>query len=1653
MSSRDRVLRAFQQAIMGQESSGGDYTARNASGASGAYQFMPDTWNYYAHEYGYGDYANGDAASAPADVQDSVFMRYASDLFDTFNGDIRYMANAHYAGIKTALAHYREGYLPTSPEGDYPSQSEYAQSILDRMNEEEGEVYTADDLDWSNLVHNHVGENNPANLRGDGQKMTNTDDLRGEAKYGLNVLGKWYRDTYNEPLMITGGAETWTHESGEYSHHSGWKADVFGANIKGGTTAGNEFKAFCNSNGWSANWEDDHWDIDFSGNDSRDPQENPKLNGDWMHLSGQDNYYKYKANGAFSATDIFDDDIDTNTYEEPKSVWDIMSTNFMDSMTNTGFADFMQSLWGGIAHSDAGFGKFEPVTQEDIDYVKQALPNDKEARDFVLLHGRDSKEIKWLVNQKLIDQKRRQEVAQWRAGSQSMLDRALVSIAGGAGYLADPINLIPIGGALTKLKMLGRLGEGLTNLQKASIIAQEAAVDGVKMGAVVTVDDYLKETYGGEKPNYAMDAAVAFMGGAVLSGAGGLWKGLRKGGVEEEIVTAADRAETVAMEHASGRPMVNYESVMNETHPKAMKLHNTEYGNTINSKVYKALEGKQKVIATTYEDAYKLLKEASGKQLPKEVKALYVPNEDYTILLTDRIKPQEVDGLLAHEIGVHGGLQKALGDKAYAKLMSKVAERSRQEGTVEFDARAKAGSYDPEEILAQMVEDNQLGGYLKEMKGAFNDRLNKEGYGTKLTQREFKNILEKQVSDVRHPNKVYFNDDGSTVFAGLRYSKDNMVSVNRLADFLALEEQVSKLTQADIKAGVLTKPLQKITKALEMGIFGKGVNSVSNTMRKYTPWIWTDARGRKWDNINTITAEDNKERLTSLLVEPYLKFAQERMQWGLQNKQLGYASNEMFNRMVINRYNAKYAGNKANVIGDIPPEVERAVEHLRTMRQLQIELGKRSADDVGSSAKNLIDKDWYEVDAELWRTTDFERKSKFSQNYTDTHEMKAVEQMREDLEKYYRTFAKRDVIKEKLLRAVKMENNKIREANEKMRRKLSGETLEEWQDKPLLSESILEEDIDKYLDEHIPNAVDNLMNGIFDPTEARNAQSLGNLSFFKDRVPIDTTGIMKLKNGKEFSFDNDLRTYDLDDIVFKNINRFAGEASLLNVFKTQQNFEAILTKMKEELKTAIANGLADKSAMNDINAFERSIAEFRGVRPQNGDEVMGKFGALLHIFRNLAYAKDGANMGFNQLGELGGSVAYGGAKQLFRLFKPMGEFMENVSHGKANATIYRDIEDTVFGSRVEAEVFTVNWRDYTVRNNLTDNSSLANKALVWIADKTNNLGKITSAINMLPKMTDSMLRGMRVQGIADSIRWARGEAFHKGDGLIRNPFSEAKLKAANVSPEDAEVIKKNLNKYVKFDGNNIKKIDIKKWQSKDMHSFLQWYNLIQKNAERAITSASRQGNKNLLKSKNSMTQLMFQFKDYMLRSINAQTLRAATARDLDDFMATGLSIVTNFGVYAGRAGLTYAAYKGAGLDERAEKYYENMFSEQNLLRAAVTRSTFLGSPASFLNDAYEAIAGAPTVRTTVERTKSMKKDRDASDIIGDFVSQFPAVAEAFSKPISAMHSIYKTADSGEMTKKDFKNLLNILPMPNFIPFTVMMNKLVESSGLPEKRSK
>lgn len=1338
------------------------------------------------------------------------------------------------------------------------------------------------------------------------------------------------------------------------------------------------------------------------------------------------------------------------------SMLEAMSTNLLDSVTTSGIANALQYVWGGIAHSGKWwFEKKDPVTQEDVNYVQQALPGDKDAQQFILLNGRDSQEIRWLVNQKLVDRNRQALVEKWKEQNDSILAKLPVWTAGGAGYLLDPLNLIPMGSAIKGTQMVGRLGNAIRNVGKAREIAQIAAKTGYELtkmnapiaGAMAT-NDYLKNRFGGEDVNYAYDIGAAMLAGTVLSvagvGAGKALSSLRgRRTLTAEVAEVADRAETKAYMEAAN---IDPAKIHSETIGHMKTLHDAEFGKKVGSKIYDRFEQNGRVIATTYEKARTAVSRISGIEIPKDAKAFYVPNEDYTVLITDNIKnTAHVESLLAHEFGVHAGLADSLGQKEYASLMNQVRQNMNKEGHAFNELRRKYDTQDPEEVFAHAVEEDMLPSALvSRIKGGLNKALGGSGYNIKLSRDDVKNLLKAQAEQKeRMWHGFYFNDDGTSAFAGVQFSRDNLLNPQLWADFYALEPTITRETQTDIGThlpGGAQKLLQKVTKGMEQGPFGLMLNSPSNTARKYAAQLFADARGRGMGNVTTITAEEQKEYILRRLGESYLEMADARSQWIRRQKKLPTRSAQLaFDEMVTLRYNEDLAGHKASKLGEVPAEVDHAVAALEKYRREQIEIGQNSARWFGARTDNLIDKDWYEVDPELWRIVNDDRRGAFLAHF-NKHE-DAVKALSD----YYYQMADRDVIEAKILRDIKRSNDRLDTKN-KERAERGLEPLEADKQEETVTPDMIEE----WLNARIPAAVDHALKTPMDPLDARNMGTLGQLGFLDTRIPMDTSGVMRMLPGTpnefEFSFDNNLRDFDLDNIIQKNMQRFAGEIAVKNVFHSEAGLQKALGKMQQELELSVDKRASNKSALNDYEDIKQAIMELRGMRPR--EDAMGRAGALVRLGLNLSYAKNGASMGFAQLGEIGGAIGYGGARQLFGVIPALRDLFADIRHGKITAEAYREAERFMFGRSLEAEVWNTNYQDRVVRDALTEKNSIANKLLIGASDMVQKLGKVTSTLNMLPKMTDSMYRMMRSEYLADAMAWAEGKTFSK----LRDPFSAAKLKASHVTDEMAETIKTNLREAaVLNEKGEVVRLDMAGWRDKDPESYFKFLSMAETQAQRAIISGTRQGNKNILKSKKWWAKVLFQFKDYNLRAINAQTLRAMTAGELDDGIAFGMSITTNLAAYMLRAGAVYASMKATGMDEKAEEYYKRMFDEGQLLRVAALRSAFT-SPASFGNDFYEAVTGAPTIRTTVDRSAARQKERSDSDIAGDFVSQLPAVKEAFGIPLSALYGGYHMIE-GDAAKRDLRALYNLLPIPRFIPFMTYIDHVIGSSDYPDKRPK
>ena len=1511
------------------------------------------------------------------------------------------------------------------------------------------------DLDFSVLASNHPGDNYTTALYAD----ENSIGLQPHSIRGLNLIGKHMNDNYGIMTLITGGAERWTHAGGEHSHHTGDKADIVMQGVTPDSQMGQDFISFCHDNGWSCNYENAgtnnaHWDIDFTGHDNRDPQPEGKRKG---------------FTGSF-LTEVLEPGYDSQTYgrmtgnhdpdtfgegftplPSPSGTVSTMLKNFWDSVTESGIAKALEYVWGGIDHSGKWwFEKKDPVTQEDIDYVANALPNDKTAQQFVLLNGRDSEEIRWLVNQQLVEQNRKALVEKWRQENESNIAGALMYAAGGAGYIVDPMNLVPMGSAVKGVQMLGRLGGAIRNVSKAREIAKIAgqaaytlAKGNAPMGASTIVNDYLKQTYGGEDVNYAFDAAAAMLAGTVLSAAGlGAGKAFsrlaygRRGSLTAHVAEVADKAETKAYMDAAG---IDTNVIRSETVKEMKKLHDAEYGKQIGSKIYSALEKNGSVIATTYEKAAALVSRVSGRELPRDAKAFYVPNENYTVLLTDNIKdPARVDALLAHELGVHAGLEKSIGTENFTKLMEDVKKYMNKKNHVFNDIRRRYDTQDPEEVFAHAVEDDKLPpGFRNRIGGIINKALGERGSSITLDKDDVTKLLlaQKREADAQHLG-VHYNPDGSTAFAGMRFSRDNLLNPKLFEDLYELDPTITKETQAALGKNGLA---QGAGKFLEQGIYGLMANSNSNTARALAGHLFMDARGRGLSKLETLSGEEQKETIIKRLAVPYLGYADERLAWMNANKKIDRRSAQLaFDNMAVRYYNAKYAGNKASALMDVPEEVKKATEHMRHYREEQIDIGKHSADYFGAKTDNLIEKEWEAVDDELWRQIDDHLRADFQAHFN------SFEDAADHLREYIRAAAKYDTIKEVIKRDVRMENERIKAKNiERTAKGLPEKPLKEMLDPT-------DQDAKEWLEKRLDDEIESILLRDTDEIAPNMIGRVGELNFLKQRIPMDTSLEMKMNAGTpnefSFSFDNNLRNFDMDAIVQKNMQRFGGEIAFKNVFHTEKEYQEAMTKIENELSKSSRLGDANKSVMNDYHEIERSLKELRGCRPR--EDILTKTTALLRLGLNTSYVKNGANMGFAQLGEIGGAIAYGGLHNLVGFLPSLSKLALRARQGKVSAEEVLDMERHLCGAALEAETHTINFQDRAIHDAFTKDADRIGGALVQMSDWIHNLGKVTSSFNMLPKMTESMYRHFRTGYIADAVAYAHGfKTFSKW----RNPFTEAKLKASNITPEKFDNIMENLRKYTQVDdkGRAIGH-DWNAWRENDPQSYFQFYGMTQTHAERAIVSGTKQGNKNLVKANSWMMRVLLQFKDYNLRAISGQTMRALTARDLDDAIAFGMSMVTNTAAFMLRAGFKGSLMYAAGDVTGANDYLKQQFDEGQLLRVAALRSA-MASPLSFVNDVGEAWTGAPTIRTTVDRSTHAPKDQDAKDKFGNAVAQLPAIQELLA-PVTAGIGAAGFM-SGEGTQRDVRRLYNVLPIPRFIPFMTYIDSLIKNSGVPEKRPK
>ncbi|AXB82002.1 phage tail tip lysozyme [Megasphaera hexanoica] len=1510
----------------------------------------------------------------------------------------------------------------------------------------------------------------------------------------LGMLFKKARELGVEPLL-TAGANDDSHVEGSY-HYKGQGADIAWEGLQWGDDVLSQLADYARSLGFQEVISDPH------GTGPHLHVANLDLSQQVQQLLGEKGDSYTFGEGAFQPK--MQNTISPELYALSKVNADILNQNEealkdKPSLLDGIWHDFKKSgnflyelgdaLYTDLFHSDFdAFGKSK-ITEEDKQYIMSAMGKGNEAEaQWIIDNAKDQTQLYYLLQRKMDDM---QEDMRYAAYYNSLGAHSIGTVL---GAVLDPLNLLPELKAVQAMKIIKATGGVIKNV-KAIDSAAGAAVKqlgtkgkiantALNMGMYGAIQQHAANKANTEDESIAGAALIAGVSGGVLRAlgmAGGKVLSKKDASVRN-IGHTAEKIEDATARDAVG--LENAYTIMKDSKPIAAKMHDTSFLSSKGGSVAQKAEEAGNVYALSLEDAKKL-GQRIGVSITDNTKGFYVPHGDYTVVVKDNVKSaRQLEGVLLHEVGVHNSLKETLGDNSYNTLMNYVSEQAKDTTTPFAQAARMANSTDPEEILGYAIENDLLGKKsANRIVRRFKEGLKDLGVldKTKFSNADIMGILKESVQYNRLKNMgIIVHSDGSITKGDVHFSKDNMMAPESLLDYENMAETQNKLDRPKSARG---RVLDYLSKHMDYGAFTKtpyGVasRSPSPTLARKASSLLEDAQRRgKERTSNMLSAERQSQYLRSQLMKYEGAVLDARQQWikdhygvlgAINPFRGGDAHRQEFNKLVIDTFNHESKQGTLIDIDDslIDDSVHKAVKALQDMYDARIELGKNSASMFGGDRKlNLIEKDWYAVDDEFHRLIDPDAYRSFVSNFTTTGDKGAKEFLEQYALVASNTPTSRQLISDMIYRekelAWKRQINECKEYLEKDGRK-SARKVEEVKEKLKELEGkkpaeTTEKEVDEYRTvkskewaEHAMLPLEDKLDGL----DAKGASpTLGDLNFFKGRLPMDTGTVIPIRDAEgnivsEFSFDKDLRYYDLDHILSRTNNRFSGEAAVRTVLGKDSDYQKFVSQVLKDFKMASMGSdgrISTAEAENRKTWFLDTLSRLRGMRDHYDRNVFGEAAASSKILNNLAYFKRGGSMGWNQLGDLGGAIAYGGLKQIFGVFNPLRKFVQECRLGTANNKFVEDLSWHVFGEPLERHIFRGSWGDMQVRQALSKRGTNFSNMLVGAADFTHNLSKFTSQINLLGHMTDTMVRSMRSGAITDSIRWAHGEQFN----ALRNPFSKANIKALG-RQVDLEQLKKDLRTYINWDGRKgtiANGANIEKWQREHPDTFWAWYDLIQNQVEKGVLLSTSEGNRNLLKDHNALVRLVMMFKDFNFRSNNAQFMRALQQHELQDAVAFGLSMATNVGAFAARNAARMGALYAMGNTEAAEYVKENYLNDKALAKAAFLRTGFL-SPASMINDVYESGTGSPTIRTTVTQYRN-NPPKDVGDFIGNTVQQLPAVDTAYDLTWKPIVSAWKLAnDKG--SQRDLKSLLNLAPIPDFIPYTQAIETLSKLSGLPNK---
>lgn len=1342
--------------------------------------------------------------------------------------------------------------------------------------------------------------------------------------------------------------------------------------------------------------------------------------------------------------------------------WEETKDKFIDNAVDDGAWAVLRNLWANINASGVShfLDTYNP-SQEEVEMVKRELPDTDTqgnkitgalaAQEYVLTHASSAEALQELLHMKQEDMQRRARVSQMEYG--------LSTLGSIVGALFDPVTIVAAGvsggtallakagkvAALTKkislLKKQMRVSSAITGMDNFAIQCGTKVALG---SAVATTNRWAAKNYGGWEPDYA---SAAFLGGAI-GGAIGLAGRLRKAGVRGKKINALE--DTI--EQTKRTIVAQAEDYVS---PMSHKGQVVDYLSKVNqrrladgSKEAQELMDANKLFIVSREHAEKLAA-YNGISLDKKAVAFTDKASGVSVLLSDKVTPKNIKGLVAHEVGVHQGLQHIMPESSYKQLLNTVQQKMQTSKDPAWQIATKQAN-NPEEALAYWVE------HSFNKKEKFWQRLKKNITNKEATDEELKDLIIRGVqNEINNKQVVTPLTDGSNVVMDIHYSKDNMLTPVH-ETFMDTKGAVSKENKhwyLDF-LGLHFSPGEWLEAGWLPGtLYGKLASSRLPRLREAANILLHDAQMRGHERFGmTQSTEDIKRFMQDRWLSMYSNFMDDRIKYTVKTYgHVGALRNKYINKVnedIVKCYNLLNencaALGKIDTLSKYPAEIVSLARRMKAIRKDMMEFGAAEGEKLGGRKGTgaYLSHDGLFNDDEFYRIVDMDK----MYDYVGAHYYggaKGWDKFQDMLTDYARRNANRKVIREQLEHKAQQDFDTARlQYNSKPHGP---------KDVPPVKTDVTDEAVDAWIEE---NAKDWAF-GIKDRHMSDMEFMDGDVSTFRDsmasfnhRFPMDTSAEMDIGNGVTFCFDRDMRDFDIDKIMPQMINRMSGDVALHATFGEggTKDFLDTCAQELEKSKHILGKGGAERQK----DALRRSIQMIRGVGDYNTAD-MKNWNLLSNMIRKHSYANVGGNMTFAQTGEIGSMVAYSGFHSLLSGIPVFGKTLargwRHMSNGEL-ASIAEAAEKHLKGESIATKAWHMSssMTNRAFSQTMAHNDDGSRTLLSTVADSaykwTHKESLLTSTVNQMTKLTDTMEQESRISAITDLIDWANGKTF----SAFRNPVSAKKLKAAGVS--DTVSMKRDIKKYLDVPQDQVA-ASMDKWMQESPDTFTLWRQLVRNQSLRSIQQQTI-GNTGYLKDANWYTKLFFQFKDFTFRTINGQMMRALQSHEVDDGMALMFSMGTNAMTYYGlTVARGYAMYPND--TAKRDAFFDRNLTPQRLALAGLTRASFM-SILSVGTDVAEMFTDFQGFRTTVDNTyKKPRSDMPVSGKLGKAIGQAPAIGVLDKTAYGAAGAYDLATHQGDT--RDFDNLMRSLPLGSWWAMVGVSSLIKDKVNIKKPKTK